>query len=305
MKIAWCENLIFSGGGVKGLLLLGFLIYLDCLLMVERQQRVTQCFQGFAGTSIGAVFALLCSLGIHTSTIIDLFMKHVDTLLVFRAQLPRYLDTSAVCDPIELRRILVNILVQHTGSSDITFRDLARLTQKDLVVCAVNVQSQKSVLFRAKTTPHVRVLDAVLASMAVPFLFPPVKIGDSLYVDGGIMMNLPVHAFGPDAQNLCAWICSKDQDPKVCSPTSTFSSSYYWTEICALWMHAQEDMLHQVLPLLPKCQVVYLCCTSSFLPNPHLNVARKIQQGVCMTSKCIPSQFKTSLDTFFCHFLSQ
>lgn len=303
MNIDWCQNLIFSGGGVKGLLLLGFLIYLDCLLMVERQQRVTQCFHGFAGTSIGAVFALLCSLGMHTSEIIDLFVEHVDTLLVFRAQLPRYLETSAVCDPLELRRILVNILVKHAGSEDVTFRDLTRLTQKDLVVCAVNVQSKKSVLFQAKTTPHVRVLDAVLASMAVPFIFPPVEIGDSLYVDGGIMINLPVHAFGPDAKNLCAWICSQE-DPRVNSFSSSSSPSYYWTEICALWMHAQEDMLHQVLPSLAKCQVVYLRCASSFLPNPNLKVTQKIQQGVCMTSRCIQSQFKDSLNTFISHFLS-
>ena len=33
-------------------------------------------------------------------------------------------------------------------------------------------------------TPEIKLKDAIMASMSIPFLFPPVKIGDSYYIDG-------------------------------------------------------------------------------------------------------------------------
>jgi NTE family protein len=47
------------------------------------------------------------------------------------------------------------------------------------------------------------VVDAVLASTALPGLFPPVRIGDRLYVDGGIADNVPISpAVGAGAKEI-------------------------------------------------------------------------------------------------------
>jgi NTE family protein len=40
-----------------------------------------------------------------------------------------------------------------------------------------------------------RVVDAVRASISVPYLFEPARLGDSLLVDGGLVSNYPIDAF--------------------------------------------------------------------------------------------------------------
>ena len=45
-------------------------------------------------------------------------------------------------------------------------------------------------------------IDYVIASSSVPVLFEPVQIGDSRYVDGGLLMNLPASAIKEDCDVL-------------------------------------------------------------------------------------------------------
>ena len=55
----------------------------------------------------------------------------------------------------------------------------------NLYICAVELYSGRRVAFGHPDAPEAPLPDAVLASTAIPGLFPPVRIGDSLYVDGG------------------------------------------------------------------------------------------------------------------------
>ncbi|MGH2820884.1 MAG: patatin-like phospholipase family protein [Actinomycetota bacterium] len=55
-----------------------------------------------------------------------------------------------------------------------------------LFICAVNLYSGKRVAFGAEGAPEVGLPDAVLASTAIPGVFPPVRIGRNHYVDGGV-----------------------------------------------------------------------------------------------------------------------
>ncbi len=55
-----------------------------------------------------------------------------------------------------------------------------------LYVCAVDLYSGRRVAFGASGAPSARFPEAVLASAAVAGIFEPVRIGDRLYVDGGM-----------------------------------------------------------------------------------------------------------------------
>ncbi len=59
--------------------------------------------------------------------------------------------------------------------------------KKPLIVVASDLNSRSPVYFNSGS-----LWDALLASMALPPLFPPVKMGDMYLVDGGITKNLPV-----------------------------------------------------------------------------------------------------------------
>ena len=55
----------------------------------------------------------------------------------------------------------------------------------DLFICAVDLFSGERVPFGHPTAPPATLPDAVLASTAIPGVFPAVRIGDRHYVDGG------------------------------------------------------------------------------------------------------------------------
>jgi NTE family protein len=58
-----------------------------------------------------------------------------------------------------------------------------------LYLSAADLYTGKRVLFHADGTPSVPFPDAVLASMAIPGFFPPVKLAGRLYVDGGVVSS--------------------------------------------------------------------------------------------------------------------
>lgn len=74
--------------------------------------------------------------------------------------------------------------------------------QRALYVCAADLYTGERVAFGRPGAPPAPLPEAVLASTAIPGLFPPVKIGDRQYVDGGIVsassLDLAVEA-GCDA----------------------------------------------------------------------------------------------------------
>lgn len=57
---------------------------------------------------------------------------------------------------------------------------------RSLYICAVDLYSGERVPFGHPAAPEAPLPEAVLASTSIPGVFPPVKIGDRLYVDGGV-----------------------------------------------------------------------------------------------------------------------
>ena len=95
--------------------------------------------------------------------------------------------------------------------------DWATLQERHLVICATNYSVGKMVAFYisnlidgfkttddqlepakrrighfVKITDMDMLIDVLLASTAIPLVFPPVKIGENWYVDGGIGNNIPI-----------------------------------------------------------------------------------------------------------------
>ena len=47
-------------------------------------------------------------------------------------------------------------------------------------------------VFSSENTPEITLKDAILASISIPGVFPPKKIGSHYYIDGGVIENLPI-----------------------------------------------------------------------------------------------------------------
>ena len=77
----------------------------------------------------------------------------------------------------------VRELLSEVIGAEIKFSDL----KIPLAVCSVNLEDGSETVFTQGN-----VLNAVMASIAVPGIFTPQIVNDSQYVDGGIKNNLPV-----------------------------------------------------------------------------------------------------------------
>ncbi len=76
---------------------------------------------------------------------------------------------------------------------------------RPLKIIATDVLQMRPVLFDRVRTPHVPIGDAVAASIAIPVVFRPVTVrglpddfGKALFVDGGLVSNLPFWVFGEE-----------------------------------------------------------------------------------------------------------
>jgi NTE family protein len=59
--------------------------------------------------------------------------------------------------------------------------------ERDVFLCAADLYTGERVAFGHPDAPPAPFPDAVLASTAIPGIFPPVKVGERQYVDGGIV----------------------------------------------------------------------------------------------------------------------
>jgi len=69
----------------------------------------------------------------------------------------------------------------------------------ELCVSVANISRSQNELLHVNTTPELPIKYAIRASMSLPFVFDPVRLGKNLglhpgdvYIDGGILNNFPI-----------------------------------------------------------------------------------------------------------------
>ena len=221
------EYLVLSGGAANGISHLGVLQYVEFYLLGDEQ--IFHKFRGFAGSSIGACICFLINIGVSVRHIFELMQQNV-----------AYMKTYHIHEKhLVLKEILHRVLRQRLGRTDINFRELHRLTGKELVVCATNFRTANATFFHHETTPTVRVLDAVRASMAIPLCFPMVHIQGAWYVDGGCSFNLPISVF-PLQKSLCVWLRTRNI---VAATANITQLSVYFKYLAQLFWRSSESLI--------------------------------------------------------------
>lgn len=69
--------------------------------------------------------------------------------------------------------------------------DKLRTSDKKLIVSATNYRTGRLMEFDGQSP---NILSAILASAAIPVLFPPIKLADGYYLDGGVQEIVPANA---------------------------------------------------------------------------------------------------------------
>lgn len=175
MKIGIC----FSGGGARGAAHIGVLKALH-----ERGLRPTVISGVSAGALVGAFYAA----GYHPDEIL------------------RILVTSRVTGFLKLALHRMGFLSIETTAKffkkylPARFEDL----RIPLVVNATEIQSGRMVFFERG-----ELIRPLQASACIPVVFKPVRLDNELYVDGGVLNNLPVEPL----QGRCDFIIGSHANP--------------------------------------------------------------------------------------------
>ncbi len=194
--------LVLSGGGML----------LPCHISVIRvlellDVSITKVY----GTSAGAVIGGLYSAGMTTTQLEQMMLDigSPDDLFGVAARYPQLRfatnevrrkllgispEESGVYDLMQVERFVSDALIKYVGRIP-RLRELTRdFSSIALDMGTGNDRDEyvgKSVLSR-EDTPDLRLSDAISASMAIPGVFPPKRIGDRYYVDGTVIEQLPI-----------------------------------------------------------------------------------------------------------------
>jgi NTE family protein len=82
----------------------------------------------------------------------------------------------------------------------VTMGDFAQDGRPTLKIVSANVSRRRLQLFSPERTPGVSVADAVAASICLPLIFVPWRIGNSTFIDGSIVSNLPAWPFDEERE---------------------------------------------------------------------------------------------------------
>ena len=263
-------NLVLEGGGVKGIAYGGALGVLEQQAILPRIERV-------AGTSAGAITALLVALRYEPEQIRS---------LLFHLDFSRFEDGGGTGLFRLLRRFgwyrgdyylgLMRCLVGgKTSDPRSTFADLRRLGMRDLHVYATDLERRQARELSYVTTPELEVALAARMSGSFPLFFAAVPQGGDVFVDGGVLRNYPIDAFdgrqGVDLATL-GFVLENTAAPPVHKPVTDLPR--YAEALLESVLRVQTDALSANLPDLERTVVLDDLGVSTL--DFHLGQAQKL-----------------------------
>jgi len=188
-------GLVLSGGGAKGIAHIGVL---------EAIERAGLRIDYITGTSMGGLVGGLYAIGYTTEQLAEIVLSDDFTDLFRDSRDRRYItnyekiidERTVATFPLNRGRIA---LPQGVISGQSIYTLLSRLAWHvggiesfdnfpiPFAAIGTDLETGGARVFRSGYLP-----DALRASMSIPSVFTPVEIGEHIYIDGGMIRNLPV-----------------------------------------------------------------------------------------------------------------
>lgn len=185
------NRLILTGAGIKGLAYLG---------AIKRLEETGKVIDSYIGVSIGAMVCLGLVLGYNSDELVEIFSKiqlsdkHMSILNLFK--------NYGVHNCNDIMGIVTKAIKGKGLSADITFAELYKITNKDLIIVVTNLSKQRPEYLSYKTEPDMKILSAMRLTINIPFFFDAVKYKGDFYIDGATSDNYPVTPINHKTQEL-------------------------------------------------------------------------------------------------------
>ena len=210
------RNLVFEGGGIRGI------AYAGAIEVLEKR-GLTDSLQKIGGTSAGAITALALALHYTGAEVADIvsstdFAKFNQGRAFFVGGFHRLKTHFGWYRGGKVLQWLHGLIEAKTGDGNITFAQLHARGGPALYITATCLNRQQILLLSHETYPNMRVKDAVRISMSVPLYFEAVFIdsagktypepapGLDVVIDGGILANFPIDIFDETQKDSAGFI---------------------------------------------------------------------------------------------------
>lgn len=239
-----------GGAGARGIAYIGALAYLQ-----EKKGWNVDQLHHLVGVSAGAMLGFFFMCGLKPSEVCDLCVWK-DPLVSLNKEFSDHdntqqfslnvLASGGLLDTSLLKTMIMSVLssINSINSNNsnipldkITFRqfyDTIRQVRFTVVTTCLTTETWE--LFDYIHTPHTNVLDAVVASCAIPLIFKPKLINEKLYTDGGVACPLPCFVIDSEkCTNVSIFLCSGKRYDGGDAPSPPPESPPFFDRMCKMY----------------------------------------------------------------------
>lgn len=192
------ENLVLSGGGVKGYTYIGIIKALTEKGVLNNIKNINSCS---AGSFFGLLICLKYSyeeiykilININLQSKLNFYNNSIDIITLF-------IEQYGLDDGKELMRIVDIFIKTKFNKKDVTFKELYEYSNINFIITTTNLTKNKTEYFNHELTPNINVSLILRMSISLPIIFTPVSFNNCLYVDGGLTNNFPIDYFNKNIE---------------------------------------------------------------------------------------------------------
>jgi len=210
------RNLVFEGGGVKGIAYVG-------AMEVMARRGILRDIERVGGTSAGAINACLFALGFSNAETRALlenleFRNFLDDDWGVLRDTDRLINRFGWYRGDYFHSWIGERIAARLGDRRATFANLQEAGRPGLSIYGTNLSTAFGEVYSVENTPYMQIADAVRISMSVPLFFAAVRNARAdVLVDGGMLNNYPVKLF-----DRLHYVAEEDRD-QVCRQTDYYA----------------------------------------------------------------------------------
>lgn len=285
------NTLIFEGGGVRAL------VYSGAIKRLEEENLIRN-IRFVSGTSSGAHTAALLSCG-FTSTELYEAMQNAPWDCILNGKFfslkgfYRLMTQFGLSTHVHLQYYLDDLIYQKIGIRNVTFQELYNLTNIHLKIGVCSLKEKDFIYIDHCNYPEMPVSVGLTASSSIPFIFTSVKWNDDIFIDGGLIGNLPITSF-PNETCLAFNLINKSNKKnkiKKKSPTNLFS---YLKSIIVLLLKNAQKIYSSTNPCITNIDFIEVYTKNIDVLNPNLpseDITQMLYNGYYAVDNYLNSSF--------------
>ena len=184
------KNIVLSGGGVVFLTQLGKLKTLS-----ESGVWKIDNIEKIYSTSAGCLVSILITLKIEWDIIIEYIIERPwnDVIKITPENIMNMLSKKGLWGKEVMVIFFKSLFDSINLSLDITMKEYYEYNGKEIHFFTFDINAFELIDLSYITHPDLKLIDAIFMSCSIPLVFNPICSDDKCYIDGGMMMNYPLH----------------------------------------------------------------------------------------------------------------